>query len=140
MRVLLSTDHYLFCWKSKHFKDKYFKPFSTLHIICTTAMSSTLVYVVLALTVFFILCPGTIAGLWICKPCENQAECDSQPKEYCVWGEVRDACNRRACAKGPGERCGGSLNILGQCGEGMMCKSDEKCHGCSLQTMQCYNE
>ncbi|CAG9764829.1 unnamed protein product [Ceutorhynchus assimilis] len=40
---------------------------------------------------------------------------------------------------GPGERCGGSLSVLGVCGEGMMCKSDEKCHGCSMQTMECFN-
>ncbi|KAJ8979651.1 hypothetical protein NQ317_001358, partial [Molorchus minor] len=81
----------------------------------------------------------TFALIWVCKPCANKAECEEDPVDYCIWGEVKDACNRRVCAKGPGERCGGALNILGQCGEGMMCKS-EKCHGCSIQTMQCHNE
>ncbi|XP_018568084.1 neuroparsin-A-like [Anoplophora glabripennis] len=104
-------------------------------------MRSTLVTLLLAVAIALILlCDLSLAGKWVCRPCDSQAECDEDPPEYCVWGEVRDACNRRMCAKGPGERCGGTLNILGQCGEGLMCKSDEICHGCSIQTMKCYND
>ncbi|CAG9854474.1 unnamed protein product [Phyllotreta striolata] len=102
-------------------------------------MPPNLVFVILALTVIVILCPDrSLAGIWICKPCADEEECNAPPLNRCVWGETRDACNRRICAKGPGERCGGSLNVLGQCGEGMMCKSDELCYGCSFQTLECY--
>ncbi|XP_076268382.1 neuroparsin-A-like [Rhynchophorus ferrugineus] len=78
--------------------------------------------------------------LWMpCTPCRTMEECDLEPPTPCVWGEARDECGKRICTKGPGERCGGKHNILGKCGEGMMCKSDEKCHGCSLVTLECYN-
>uniref|UniRef100_A0A1Y1N1P0 Neuroparsin-A n=1 Tax=Photinus pyralis TaxID=7054 RepID=A0A1Y1N1P0_PHOPY len=75
---------------------------------------------------------------WVCNPCATEDECEREPIEFCMWGEARDSCNRRVCAKGPGERCGGPLGILGQCGDGMMCKKDERCHGCSTQTFQCH--
>lgn len=39
--------------------------------------------------------------------------------------------------KGPDERCGGPMNVLGECGEGLRCHSDERCHGCSIDTMLC---
>ncbi|XP_028150363.1 neuroparsin-A-like [Diabrotica virgifera virgifera] len=104
-------------------------------------MVPNFILLILSVSVILFLCPQTTAaGLWVCKPCKDEAECNADPEEVCVWGEARNACFRRVCAKGPGERCGGPLDILGQCGEGMMCsKKDERCHGCSLQTMQCYN-
>ncbi|CAH1169670.1 unnamed protein product [Phaedon cochleariae] len=121
---------------------KYFKPFPILYITCLLVMPPNLVYVILTLSVILILCPqvSVAAGTWVCKGCRNNAECDKKPEDFCPYGEVRDACNRRVCAKGPGERCGGFMNVLGQCGESMMCKSDERCHGCFLETMECYNE
>lgn len=103
----------------------------------------TSVIIILTITLTLSLSYGVnamaITESWICTACASREECDADPKELCIWGEARDRCNRRICAKGPGERCGGSLNILGVCGEGMMCKSDERCHGCSIQTMECYN-
>ncbi|XP_066149698.1 neuroparsin-A-like [Euwallacea fornicatus] len=79
-----------------------------------------------------------ISEKWVCTPCID-IECDERPMNYCVYGEARDACGRRVCAKGPMERCGGSMNVLGVCGEGLMCKSDERCHGCLMATMECSN-
>lgn len=72
-----------------------------------------------------------------CVPCASKAECERAPMELCVFGEARDACDRRVCAKGPDERCGGPMNVLGECGEGLMCHSDEHCHGCHVDTMIC---
>lgn len=72
-----------------------------------------------------------------CQVCDD--DCDAELPQPCIWGEARDECGRRICTKGPGERCGGKFNILGKCGEGMMCKSDERCHGCSVQTLECFN-
>ncbi|XP_050296574.1 neuroparsin-A-like [Anthonomus grandis grandis] len=100
--------------------------------------SSTLLVLIAAAA----LCHTTVRCMaitesWICTPCASQEECDRNPPNLCIWGEARDACNRRICAKGPDERCGGSFNVLGVCGEGMMCKPDERCHGCSIQTMEC---
>lgn len=40
--------------------------------------------------------------------------------------------------QGPGERCGGPRGILGECGEGLMCKDEERCGGCSSVTMECH--
>lgn len=48
----------------------------------------------LQITLFF----RTHAGRWVCKPCQNQEECDADPG-LCVWGETRDSCNRKICAK-----------------------------------------
>lgn len=39
------------------------------------------------------------AGNWVCRPCRNQEECDEDPKQFCVYGETRDSCGRRVCAK-----------------------------------------
>ncbi|CAH0551869.1 unnamed protein product [Brassicogethes aeneus] len=75
-----------------------------------------------------------------CSPCLDREECEENPPDLCPWGESRDPCGRRVCSKGPGERCGGLMNALGECGEGLMCRSsDEKCHGCSLVTLDCFN-
>ncbi|KAF2898685.1 hypothetical protein ILUMI_07486 [Ignelater luminosus] len=74
----------------------------------------------------------------LCTPCFTEEECDKEPEHFCMWGVARDSCNKKVCAKGPGERCGGPLGVLGQCGAGMMCYSDEICHGCSSKTFECY--
>ncbi|CAH1126614.1 unnamed protein product [Ceutorhynchus assimilis] len=100
--------------------------------------ASVLILIAVAiLTLSYNVHSMAITEPWICTPCSSQEECDRNPPNLCVWGEARDACNRRICAKGPDERCGGTYNVLGICGEGMMCKSDERCHGCSIQTMEC---
>ncbi|KAL1501138.1 hypothetical protein ABEB36_006522 [Hypothenemus hampei] len=99
--------------------------------------SSLVLMLVFTLTFIVSVHSMSITESWVCKPCATQQECDEKPNNICVWGEARDACGRRICAKGPSERCGGSLNVLGVCGEGMMCKADEHCHGCSIQTMEC---
>lgn len=100
-------------------------------------MASSLVCVLLATSlVVFTLCPpNTYAGRWICEICQNQEECDADPG-LCMWGETRDACNRRICAKGPGQRCGGVLDYQGKCAEGLMCLNN-KCRGCYIQTVSC---
>lgn len=33
-----------------------------------------------------------------CMPCIGQ-ECDIMPSEFCMYGEYRDICGRRHCAK-----------------------------------------
>ncbi|XP_056633154.1 neuroparsin-A-like [Diorhabda carinulata] len=103
-------------------------------------MNSAITLMMLIISVIFLLHPDMCMGsVWVCKPCKDKAECNAEPADVCIWGEVRNACDRRICAKGPGDRCGGPLDILGQCGEGMMCSTiDDRCHGCSLQTLQCY--
>nr|QHB80556.1 neuroparsin [Carabus violaceus] len=80
----------------------------------------------------------------LCEPCDNRLECDESPKEMCMFGEARNYCNRRTCAKGPGDRCGGMYHQYGICGEGLRCTSSlhemgvNRCHGCSLLTLDCY--
>ncbi|XP_022908703.1 neuroparsin-A-like [Onthophagus taurus] len=75
---------------------------------------------------------GDARNTYVCKPCKSLTDCEQEPNDFCLWDEVRDNCGRRTCARGPGERCGGPLDIYGKCGEGLMCKQDEKCHGCML--------
>lgn len=40
-----------------------------------------------------------MGGIWVCKPCEDEAECNANPQGICIWGETTNACNRRVCAK-----------------------------------------
>ncbi|KAJ1529687.1 hypothetical protein ONE63_006442 [Megalurothrips usitatus] len=66
-----------------------------------------------------------------------ETRCPPLPEpEDCIYGLTRDHCGRLICAKGPGERCGGSFNGLGRCGEGMHCKCN-RCVGCSTMTFTC---
>ncbi|KAE8750077.1 Neuroparsin 2 [Frankliniella occidentalis] len=64
--------------------------------------------------------------------CKTNARADN-----CAHGLTTDYCGNTVCAKGPGERCGGPSNVLGQCGEGMHCKC-EVCSGCSIETVECH--
>lgn len=72
-----------------------------------------------------------------CTPCISEEECERQPFSLCLYGETRNACNRRVCAKGPDDFCGGPMNKYGECGEGLRCRSDGRCHGCHVDTMHC---
>ncbi|GJQ66473.1 hypothetical protein Trydic_g4470 [Trypoxylus dichotomus] len=97
----------------------------------TRTMDSTMAFIIIG----FILCGNCMylsnaRRVHFCTPCMSLEECNQEPNEVCVWGESRDKCGRRECAKGPGERCGGPMSVYGNCGEGLMCKSDERCHGC----------
>lgn len=95
--------------------------------------------VLAALAITFIIASKSDAARLMtpCTPCLTMEECERPPVELCVFGEARNACNRKVCAKGPDERCGGPMNILGECGEGLRCHSDERCHGCHIDTMSC---
>ncbi|XP_017784225.1 PREDICTED: neuroparsin-A-like [Nicrophorus vespilloides] len=80
---------------------------------------------------------------WICQPCDMFEECNKEPESYCMWGETRNSCNRRVCAKGPGERCGGLRDIFGRCGTGMWCQKEDEsntytCHGCYDNSLECH--
>ncbi|KAK9704023.1 Neuroparsin [Popillia japonica] len=103
---------------------------SQLHPAAT--MDSAMAFIIIG----FILC-GNFIYLTnarrgpFCTPCRSLEECNQEPNEVCVWGESRDNCGRRECAKGPGQRCGGPINVYGNCAENLMCKSDERCHGCT---------
>ncbi|KAL7632831.1 UNVERIFIED_CONTAM: hypothetical protein RMT77_016828 [Armadillidium vulgare] len=55
----------------------------------------------------------------------------------CRYGEVKDWCNRTACGKGPGQKCGGRWQMYGACGSGMYCNCG-KCTGCAHHTMECH--
>ncbi|GJQ66472.1 hypothetical protein Trydic_g4469 [Trypoxylus dichotomus] len=66
-----------------------------------------------------------------CQPCMSMQECNEEPNDFCPFGETRDMCGRRTCAKGPADRCGGPNGIYGRCAEGLRCRSDERCHGCA---------
>ncbi|XP_063919392.1 neuroparsin-A-like [Zophobas morio] len=97
--------------------------------------------VVLALTISVIICSdrGTALYHLPCKLCASVEECNDDPPQLCVYGENRNACKRRVCSKGPGEKCGDKFDILGTCGEGLWCSSkDNRCHGCYMPTMTCY--
>ncbi|XP_019870400.1 neuroparsin-A [Aethina tumida] len=97
---------------------------------------SIILTVAITLSVFHEASCGSIS-IKPCRPCIN--DCDDNPPDECPWGESRDDCGRRVCSKGPGERCGGYSNAFGSCGEGLTCRPyDEKCHGCSLITLDCF--
>ncbi|CAH1169672.1 unnamed protein product, partial [Phaedon cochleariae] len=101
-------------------------------------MRPNLAIIILALSIDLILFPNNCVAKFICRPCKNEMECNMPPPVMCEYGEVRNACKRRECAKGPGDRCGGPMNILGQCAENLMCRSDELCHGWFMDTLENY--
>ncbi|KAI4468616.1 growth factor receptor cysteine-rich domain superfamily [Holotrichia oblita] len=91
--------------------------------------------------VYSCCCRGIARRTYECRPCMSMQECNEEPKEYCPFGEARDMCGRRTCARGPGDRCGGPNDIYGHCAEGLRCRSDERCHGCAEKTnsdFECY--
>ncbi|XP_054720360.1 venom protein 302-like [Uloborus diversus] len=47
--------------------------------------------------------------------------------DECLHGTVQDVCRCcNVCAKGPGEQCGGFLNLAGLCTEGYYCHPHPK--------------
>ncbi|KAK9505079.1 hypothetical protein O3M35_009221 [Rhynocoris fuscipes] len=71
-----------------------------------------------------------------CTPCIG-AECDYLPKD-CKYGEYRNSCGRMDCYKGPGEECGGWLDVFGVCTPSTSCKCG-RCSGCSTHSqVQCW--
>ena len=64
-----------------------------------------------------------------------------QPEDLdCKYGESVDECGKKQCMKGPGEFCGGVNNIYGICAPGMECSDCNRCRGCSLQTLKCFED
>ena len=58
----------------------------------------------------------------------------------CKYGESVDECGHKQCMKGPGEFCGGVNNVYGVCAPGMECSDCNRCRGCSLQTLKCFED
>ncbi|XP_065346981.1 venom protein 302-like [Cloeon dipterum] len=67
--------------------------------------------------------PLSVLGLSFPDVC-SPSSCLRAPSK-CAYGKVKDACNCcDFCGNGPGEHCGGEFNILGMCGKGMECVSN----------------
>ena len=67
-------------------------------------------------------------------PAQKQEDLD------CKFGESKDECGKKQCMKGPGEFCGGVNNIYGVCAPGMECSDCNRCRGCSLKTLKCFED
>ncbi|XP_064085800.1 venom protein 302-like [Macrobrachium nipponense] len=65
-----------------------------------------------------------------CDPCQRDAsQCPrgNLTRSECPYGVTKDICNCcDACAKGPGETCGGIWNIHGKCGLEYTCVPAEE--------------
>ncbi|XP_044745620.1 neuroparsin-A-like [Coccinella septempunctata] len=73
-----------------------------------------------------------------CRWCQGE-ECNVAPPTACPFGEYINRCRRRACLKGPGEKCGGpTRNSFGDCATGLYCASEGRCYGCFLGNLDCY--
>nr|XP_014291036.1 neuroparsin-A-like [Halyomorpha halys] len=64
--------------------------------------------------------------------------CDDKP-ENCSYGSV-EIRKKLVCAKGPGEMCGGYLDLKGKCGPGMYCDNCGLCRGCSTRLLIDYHK
>ena len=60
--------------------------------------------------------------------------------KQCRYGVTKDDCGRKHCMKGPGEFCGGVNHIYGRCAPGMECSDCNRCRGCSLMTLKCFED
>ena len=60
--------------------------------------------------------------------------------KQCIYGVTKDDCGRKHCMKGPGEFCGGVNHIYGRCAPGMECSDCNRCRGCSLMTLKCFED
>nr|CAD7198828.1 unnamed protein product [Timema douglasi]CAD7397218.1 unnamed protein product [Timema poppensis] len=79
--------------------------------------------------------PVTESRSHYCIPCDEE-ECEIEPKG-CRYGIVRNNCNRKVCAKGPGELCGGPSIIWGRCGDDLHCTCNI-CTGCDSESLDCH--
>ncbi|XP_066962771.1 single insulin-like growth factor-binding domain protein-2 isoform X3 [Macrobrachium rosenbergii] len=69
----------------------------------------------------------TVSGRFpICSDC-RLVRCEGDPGTLiCPFGVVRSECRCcYECRKGPGEECGGPMNVLGTCAEGLICGTGE---------------
>ncbi|XP_068894367.1 uncharacterized protein [Tenebrio molitor] len=111
---------------------------ASANAMCPSYNFATIV-LVLTITVIIFSDKGTTMSL-PCRRCFTSDECNSPPPDFCPYGENKNYCGRRVCSKGPGEKCSNDqYAILGTCGEGMWCSNkDNRCHGCFIATMTCY--
>ncbi|XP_059488095.1 single insulin-like growth factor-binding domain protein-2 [Neocloeon triangulifer] len=69
-----------------------------------------------------VLHPPKVAGL-SCPDVCVKSRCE---RLKCAYGKIKDVCNCcDFCGNGPGEQCGGEFGILGMCGKGLECVSNE---------------
>nr|CAD7448510.1 unnamed protein product [Timema bartmani]CAD7460161.1 unnamed protein product [Timema tahoe] len=90
----------------------------------------------ISLTTAALLVISTESRSHPCTPCDEE-ECEIEPAG-CRYGFARDNCNRKVCAKGPGEFCGGPSSIWGRCTDSLHCKCN-RCSGCDTESVDCYN-
>ena len=64
----------------------------------------------------------------------------SGENESCKYGLIVDACGNNHCMKGPGDYCGGFNNIYGTCAKGLAYSNCNRCRGCSVKTLKCYED
>ncbi|XP_063216306.1 neuroparsin-A-like [Bacillus rossius redtenbacheri] len=95
---------------------------------------TAVIVIALSATMFMIRAEG--ASFLLCEPCNTIKDCQRKPEDECKFGQSQNTCGRWECAKGPLESCGGYLNRLGQCGEGMTCRCN-RCMGCYAESLQC---
>ena len=60
--------------------------------------------------------------------------------QKCKYGVTVDECGQKHCMKGPGEFCGGLNDIYGVCSSGLICSDCNRCRGCSLTTLDCFED
>lgn len=77
------------------------------------------------------------------KRCLNHLDkppVDDQGNYSCKFGLVVDKCGYEHCIKGPGEFCGGRNNVYGICASGLECSDCNRCRGCSVKTLKCFED
>jgi len=74
-----------------------------------------------------------------CPIAETSIE-DDQEELECEFGVTVDTCGQKHCMKGPGEFCGGLNSIYGLCAPGLVCSDCNRCRGCSVKTLKCFED
>ena len=92
-----------------------------------------------------LLCLNTIAeGIpYHRKGCLNHIDkplIHTGEESICKYGMMADECGHEHCMKGPGEFCGGRNNIYGICASGLECSDCNRCRGCSVKTLKCFED
>ena len=75
-----------------------------------------------------------------CPITDDQLNIQNVKELQCEFGVTVDDCGQKHCMKGPGEFCGGLNSIYGLCAPGLVCSDCNRCRGCSLRTLKCFED